>query len=208
MGNRGNMMIFFSGALYIGLGLSIVCNYETIMGDDFSRLIIINVLNGITVSSMFYALSDFIDQVVVEKQRNKNISKINVETILCELDLYKEISKATSEPCQFKRWQVISSNISYWLFCLAFPVGLGVMFKEMYEIYAISEGLTFIAFGLVIAAYGWREVVTKERTQAVIMLERDFHRFQLEQLKKNHNVTASSIINHYNVQVIRTNPDE
>lgn len=174
MNNKSGWMVAFAGAGYLALGLLLVTYHSTIANTNVDLRLIPNFVFAITISSLMFALSDFLEQFFIEERRNKNLRNIKVMEVSTEQELYELI--ATQQNQNFNSFEKFLLKVIPWLYCAAFAVSVVFVFFKYIPCDIILTGLTITSFGVVIATYGFREVKRNEKQMLISSLTLDFYK--------------------------------
>lgn len=182
MSNKSGWMVAFVGAGYLALGLLLVTYHATVENTNIDLRLIPNFVFAITISSLLFAFSDFLEQFFIEARRNKNLRKIKVADVSTEQELYELMAKQQNQ--NFNLFEKFLLKAIYWLYCAAFAVGVVFVFFKYIPCDVILTGLTITSFGIVIATYGFREVKRNEKQMIISNLTTDFYKTKYTENKE------------------------
>lgn len=169
---KSNYMLTCIGILYLAIGFCYVVYQKEIIYDSLNidLEIMANVINGITISSFMFALSEAITECFLKKNQILNLKDIlsNVSDLNSELDVhiqiqsnfnkFTDISKGNKYSHFINKLVPLLSNICWLLTMSAVSVGILSIFSKQQIKQYTSVGLAVVTFGLFILSFTSREL--------------------------------------------------
>lgn len=176
---KSNIVIGCIGSMYLAIGFCFLLLDGATENSIFDLTIMFNVINGITISSLLFAISDWIEQIFLSNAKVIALNKIleeDIDSMNTKLDVYEiintKVPKAKDISTKSQKINALVPVIS-WLqksfYYYAVPIGIFVIMLKNQISSLTSVSFSIIIFGLFITSIAYTE---KRNLQMSLLIDR------------------------------------
>lgn len=180
------------------MGLAFILLKDGIVFTNINLEIIMPVINGISVASLLFAFSDFIEEVILNRKYVISLKKLlnnGLQDIENELELYKAIeggfrntNEFTEKYKMLNKYFFLLSSISNKISVYAFPISILLTIVYFNIDAYTSTGINLTIFGLFILAYASKENRKSQIQLLIIQVWMEYYKVQVERANRDVNV--------------------